>query len=239
MMGKTRGGIKLWTVWERQGVPGLWVTSGPLLRAGPEALGARGGAECALGWLQALPAELNTQMTQALWPNVGPSAPAVRPSYQGQSQPSFLPALRDYPLLLPSQHVPVCNEDSVLGLKTIFPHELSPKSHLYQMHCESPLHPSSVLWVSYTYKLAQIASSSWPKADISPKRNADQKLFSWLSFSLTETIFLMWSPKLSHCAAWDQTISSAESTCALSWGWSPESHIHPSAETGQLDNIGL
>ena len=64
------------------------------------------------GWLQALPAELNAQMTQALWPNVGPSAPAVRPSHQGQAQPSFLPALRDYPLLLPSQHVPLCNEDS-------------------------------------------------------------------------------------------------------------------------------
>lgn len=48
MMGKTRGGIKLWTLWERKGVPGLWATSGPLLRAGPEALGSRGGAECAL-----------------------------------------------------------------------------------------------------------------------------------------------------------------------------------------------
>ena len=30
------------------GVLGLWATSGPLLRAGPEALGARGRAECAL-----------------------------------------------------------------------------------------------------------------------------------------------------------------------------------------------
>lgn len=48
MMGKTRGGIKLWTLWERKGVPGLWAASGPLLRAGPEALGSRGGAECAL-----------------------------------------------------------------------------------------------------------------------------------------------------------------------------------------------
>ena len=214
MMGKTRGGIKLWTVWERQGVPGLWATSGPLLRAGPEALGARGGAECALGWLQALPAEhTNDSGSMA---KCGTISSAVRPSYQGQAQPSSLPALRDYPLLLPSQHVPLCNEDSVLGLKTIFPHELSPRSHLYQMHCLSLLQPSSVLWVSYIYNLTQIASSSWPKADISPKRNADQKLFSWLSFSPTETIFLMWSPKPSHCAAWDQTISSAGSTCALS-----------------------
>lgn len=158
-------------------------------------------------------------MTQALWPNVGPSAPAVRPSHQGQAQPSFLPALRDYPLLLPSQRVPLCNEDSVLGLKSIFLHELRHiciKSHLYQMHCKYPLHPSSVLWDSYIYNLTQIASSSWPKADISPRRNVDQKLFSWLSFSPTETIFLMWSTKLSHCVAWDQTIFSAGSTCALS-----------------------